>query len=42
MKKWLYLVVLGVALLALAVGGWIVEGFRSVARPSRRLAPAAA
>ena len=42
MKKWLYLIVLGVALLALALGGWIVEGLRSVAKPSRRLAPAAA
>ena len=42
MKKWLYLLVLGVALLLLAVGGWVVEGFRSVAKPSRRLAPAAA
>lgn len=42
MKKWLYLIVLGVALLLLAVGGWIVEGFRSMAKPSRRLAPATA
>jgi hypothetical protein len=42
MKKWLYLIVLGVALLVLALGGWIVEGFRSVAKPSRRLAPVTA
>lgn len=42
MKKWLYLIVLGTALLALAVGGWIVEGFKSLKRPSGRLAPGAA
>ena len=42
MKKWLYLIILGVALLVLAVGGWVVEGLRSVAKPSRRLAPATA
>jgi hypothetical protein len=42
MKKWLYLIVLGVALLLLAVGGWVVDGLRSAAKPSRRLAPAAA
>jgi hypothetical protein len=41
-KKWLYLILLGFALLLLAVGGWIVEGFRSAAKPSRRLAPATA
>jgi hypothetical protein len=34
MKTWLYLIILGVALLVLAVGGWIVEGFMSVAKPS--------
>jgi hypothetical protein len=30
---------LGVALLVLAVGGWIVGGFKSVTKPSGRLAP---
>jgi hypothetical protein len=42
MTKWLYLIILGVALLALAVGGWIVDGLRSMARPSGRPAPATA
>ncbi len=39
MKKWIYLTILGVALLVLAVGGWIVGGFKSVTKPSGRLAP---
>jgi hypothetical protein len=38
-KKWIYLTILGVALLVLAVGGWIVGGFKSVTKPSGRLAP---
>jgi hypothetical protein len=41
-KKWIYLTILGVALLVLAVGGWIVGGFKSVTKPSGRLAPGTA
>jgi hypothetical protein len=38
-KNWIYLTILGVALLLLAIGGWIVGGFKSVKKPSGRLAP---
>jgi hypothetical protein len=37
MKTWLYLTFLGVALLTLAVGGWVVKGIKS-AKPAGRLA----
>jgi len=39
MQKWTYLSILTVALLTLAVGGWIVKGIASVTRPSGRLVP---
>ena len=39
MKKFLYLSVLAIALLTLAVGGWVVGGIKSLSRPSGRLAP---
>jgi hypothetical protein len=39
MKKWTYLGILALALLTLAVGGWIAKGIASVTRPSGRLAP---
>jgi hypothetical protein len=39
MKKWLYLTVLALVLLALAVGGWVVKGIRSATKPPGRLAP---
>ena len=42
MKKWLSLSLLGLALLTLAVGGWVAKGIASVTRPSGRLAPRAA
>ena len=38
-KKWLYLFVLALALLTLAVGGWVVKGIKSAAKPTERLAP---
>jgi hypothetical protein len=38
-KKLFYLSLLALALLVLAVGGWIAGGFKSLARPSGRLAP---
>jgi hypothetical protein len=39
MKKWLSLTLLALALLTLAVGGWIVQGVRYATRPTGRLAP---
>jgi hypothetical protein len=39
MMKWIYLTVLALALLTLAVGGWIAKGFKSVTRPSGRVVP---
>lgn len=33
MKKWTYLTILALVLLTLAVGGWIAQGIKSVARP---------
>lgn len=42
MTKWLYLALLALALLTLAVGGWIVAGLAAVTRPAGRLAPRAA
>lgn len=42
MKKWLYLTLLALALLTLALGGWIAQGIASVTRPAGRLAPRAA
>jgi len=39
MPKWMYLTVLALALLALAVGGWVVRGIKSVTKPAGRLAP---
>jgi hypothetical protein len=38
-KKWLYLTVLALALLTLAVGGWVVKGIKSATNPAGRLAP---
>ena len=38
MKKWIYLSLLALALLTLAVGGWVFRAAKSVARPAR-LAP---
>jgi hypothetical protein len=40
--KNLYIGIVIVALLALAVGGWIVEGARKVLSPKPRLTPRAA
>ena len=42
MRKWLYLTLLALALLTLAVGGWIAKGLSSLTRPTARLAPRAA
>ncbi|MDX6423695.1 MAG: hypothetical protein QOI67_1166 [Gaiellaceae bacterium] len=42
MKKWLYLIVLALALLTLAVGGWVVKGIKSAKNPVGRLTPRAA
>jgi hypothetical protein len=39
MPKWFYLTILAVALLTLAVGGWIVKGLKSATKPAGRLAP---
>ena len=39
MQKWLYLTVLVLALLTLAVGGWVVKGITSATKPAGRLAP---
>ena len=39
MNKWIYLSILAVALLTLAVGGWVARGISSVVRPSGRLTP---
>ena len=39
MQKWLYLTVLALALLTLAVGGWVVKGITSATKPAGRLAP---
>jgi hypothetical protein len=39
MPKWFYLTILAVALLTLAVGGWIVKGIKSATKPAGRLAP---
>ena len=39
MPKWFYLTVLAIALLTLAVGGWVVQGIKSATKPSGRLAP---
>ena len=39
MKKWIYLSILALALLTLAVGGWVAKGISSVVRPSGRLTP---
>jgi hypothetical protein len=36
-NKWLYLTVLALALLTLAVGGWVVEGIKSAMKPAGRL-----
>lgn len=38
MKKWLYLTALALALLTLAVGGWVVMGIKSATKPAGRLA----
>jgi hypothetical protein len=38
MPKWFYYTILAIALLALAVGGWVVKGIKS-AKPAGRLAP---
>jgi hypothetical protein len=38
-KKWTYLTLLALALLTLAVGGWVAKGLVSLTRPSGRLAP---
>ncbi len=34
MKKWIYLSLLALALLTLAVGGWVFRAATSVTRPS--------
>ena len=39
MKKWIYLSILALALLTLAVGGWIAKGVSNVVRPSGKLTP---
>ena len=39
MPKWFYFTILAIALLALAVGGWVVQGIKSATKPSGRLAP---
>jgi hypothetical protein len=39
MPKWFYLTIVAVALLTLAVGGWIVKGLKSATKPAGRLAP---
>jgi hypothetical protein len=39
MPKWFYLTIVAVALLTLAVGGWIVKGIKSATKPAGRLAP---
>jgi len=39
MPKWTYLTVLAVALLTLAVAGWVVKGIKSATKPAGRLAP---
>jgi hypothetical protein len=39
MPKWLYFTALAIALLTLAVGGWIVKGIKSATKPAGRLAP---
>ena len=39
MKKYLYFTLLGLALLTLALGGWVAKGIASVTRPAGRLAP---
>ena len=39
MPKWFYFTVLAIALLTLAVGGWVVKGIKSATKPSGRLAP---
>lgn len=33
MRKWLYLTILALALLALALGGWAAGAVKAVARP---------
>jgi hypothetical protein len=38
-KKWIYLSILALALLTLAVGGWVAKGISKVARPSGTLTP---
>jgi hypothetical protein len=38
-KKWLYLTILALALLTLAVGGWVVKGIKSATTPTGRLRP---
>ena len=39
MPKWFYFTVLAIALLTLAVGGWVVKGLNSATKPAGRLAP---
>jgi hypothetical protein len=39
MPKWFYFTILAIALLTLAVGGWVVKGFKSATKPAGRLAP---
>jgi len=38
MPKWFYFTVLAIALLTLAVGGWVVKGVKSATKPAGRLA----
>ena len=39
MPKWFCFTILAIALLTLAVGGWVVEGIKSATTPAGRLAP---
>jgi hypothetical protein len=39
MPKWIYFTILALALLTLAVGGWVVKGLKSATTPAGRLAP---
>jgi hypothetical protein len=41
MPKWFYFTILALALLTLAVGGWVVKGIKSATKPkpAGRLAP---
>ena len=39
MPKWFYFTILAIALLTLAVGGWVVKGIKSATTPAGRLAP---